>query len=130
MTQYARSAEYVKASNAVRYLCPIDACDFVHDDPTCGPVRLLVDVDPATGELDIAAAINRNITERDLKIAQVMRGHLETHTVNEWVQQTHDMRVRQRELEERLRRAEQAIDAAKEQQTPSTGPQYRRGIEW
>jgi hypothetical protein len=98
-------SEYIPTLGVIRYRCPLDACPWVHDDPTYGPSRLVVDRNPTTGELDISGAINKQIAERDQKIENIMREHLATHAVDEWAKQIHDMRAKQELLEAELRRA-------------------------
>jgi hypothetical protein len=79
----AVTTEYVRALDAFRHHCPIEACPWHHDEPTGGPRRYVVERGP-DGALDIDGAINRDIAERAQQREAIVRAHAETHTAAEW----------------------------------------------
>ncbi len=68
-----------------RYECPIGSCTWTHD--TAGP-----DLSEGTGETIEEAAFS-SVRAHLLRVESVVRDHLETHSLLEWVQEV--MRLRE-----------------------------------
>lgn len=73
-------------SQVTRYRCPIGACGWFHDDQ--GP-SVLIDSDPEALTISHAKAID-----------DIVRAHLETHSLEEWAQEIGRLRERLTAAEE------------------------------
>lgn len=71
--------------HVIRYECPIGDCEWVHDDPGPDPSKAQ---GATTGE-----AVFNLLQEHMAGLELVVRAHLETHSLLEWV--TEVMRLRE-----------------------------------
>lgn len=77
--------------DVMRWRCPVDDCEWTHDEPTAQiePLSLTLH-----GGEDISDAINREVRRRTLAREAIMREHAETHDVVEYVRTIAQLRHR------------------------------------
>jgi hypothetical protein len=80
-----------------RYTCPIDSCGWVHDDP--GPFQR---------ELVEAGDPHDVVRQHFLAMEDLVREHLETHSLLEWAQEVDRLKAELRAAVNALRMASPA----------------------
>lgn len=73
-----------------RFLCPVGDCDWQHDEPLFEP--------PA----DLHADVELLAKQRMEEVEGILRGHFETHTLDQWAQTVSDLHAQLQQQPQQL----------------------------